>query len=290
MKKSLVLSTATLFAFTASESLADYASTILSDNPVAYYRLNEAAASPTASDLATPLGANDGALEGGTVTLGIAGLINEAGNTAGNFGPGNGRFITAAFDKIGTGFSVEFWINISAMPTSCCSPLVSDGDGADGDGFFLMNYLIGPGQGTIGDIRPHYSRVNNPLSSNPGDSNQALAIGQTYHVVTTWDGSPASPATNNAQIYINGVLDRSLTTTKNFDPANENNLLFLGRDNRTGYGGAAFVLDEVALYDFALTATDASEHYQAGLVPEPSSIALLAAAAGSTLLARRRRR
>lgn len=276
----------------ATPALAQYSTQVLADNPVAYYRLNEAAGSTSATDLAPPAGANNAAQEGGTVAFGVPSLINEPGSTAARFSDsaavGNGRLIAPAFDKIGTGFTVEYWIRPTAMPTNCCSPLVSDGDGADGDGFFMMNYIIGPGQGTTGDIRPHYSRVNSPLSSAPNDSTLALVNGQTYHVVTTWDASAGSPATNNANIYINGVLDSSFTVTKNFDPANENNPLFLGRDNRAGYAGADFVLDEVALYDYALSAARVTAHYQVGVVPEPAAVSLLGLGALG-LLARRRR-
>jgi hypothetical protein len=264
---------ATTMGFSA-ESKADYATTILADNPVAYYHLGES----SGSALDSSGGAHDAALDGGTVVRDSPSIVPTTNDGSATFGgANNGRFVAPGFDKIDTGYSVEYWIRVDTMPTagSCCAPLVGDGEGSGT--FFLMNYLLGSGQGTTGDIRPHYSFANSPVSLN---SNTALQTGNIYHVVTTWD---STSAVNNGKIYINGVLDKQGSVTDNI--ANDALKLFLGRDDREGYNSALFTLDEVALYDHALTGSQVAAHFAAG-IPEPATLGLLSL--GALALVRRR--
>ena len=267
-----VVVAATTLGFSA-ESKADYAATILSDNPVAYYHLGEA----SGSALDSSGGAHDAALDGGTVVRDSASIVSGTNDGSATFGgANNGRFIAPGFDKIGTGYSVEFWIRIDNLPGGCCAPLV--GDGENGGTFFLMNYLIGPAQGATGDIRQHFGFANSPVAS---DSNTALSVGGVFHVVTTWD---STSNVNNGKIYINGVLDKQVSVTDNI--ANDALKLFLGRDDREGYNGALFTLDEVALYDHALSGSQVAAHFAAA-IPEPASLGLLSL--GGLSLIRRRR-
>ena len=152
--------------------------------------------------------------------------------------------------KIGQdGYSVEYWVRVLTMPNSV-NNLV--GDGEDSDDFFMMTYLF-----PDGDIRGHYGSGE----SNMG-SKSMLVEGQTYHVVSTW--SPLA-AGNNAVIYINGVADISETRTRNPNAAAGvfNNNLYIGQDDRE-INSASFVIDEVALYDYALSPSRVAAHYAIG--------------------------
>ncbi|HEX5176551.1 MAG TPA: lamin tail domain-containing protein, partial [Chthoniobacteraceae bacterium] len=167
------------------------------------------------------------------------------------------------FEKIGVGgYSVEYWLRMDETPTASGSNLVGDGE-ADAD-FFLMNYIGGPMIGQTNKIRPHFSFANSPVFT---ASNGTLAVGEVYHVVTTWD--TATPS-GNAKIYINGVLDNSATVTRNVPAPGGTgaNQVFLGYDNREPASGA-FTLDEVAIYAAPLSAARVQAHYAAGSAPGP---------------------
>src|SRR6185436_3626975 len=121
---------------------------------------------------------------------------------------GTERITVNGFEKIGAaGYTVEFWVRPTALPTGCCQNLVGDGEAA-GD-YFMMNYILGPQQGLVGAIRPHYGPGNSPVSLTGGT---ALQVNNTYHIVTTWDTGIAA---NNAIIYINGVVSSVGTITRN---------------------------------------------------------------------------
>lgn len=231
-------------------ALADYPAEVLADNPVAYWRLDDA----DGTTIADSSGNNrDGAVDGfeGSITFGEPGLLpTEAGNGSITLA-GLDRIIVPGFDKIGPdGYTVEYWIHLEQLPGGFLNLV---GDGTGGGEFFMMNYT-----NAGGIIRPHYSFANTPVSlDTPGGT---LVPGMTAHVVTTWD---ATSSTNNGRIYVNGALLTETNVTQNQDPANESNAVYIGRDDRENRA-ANFKIDEVALYDFPLSEARVAAHYAAG--------------------------
>ena len=230
-----------------------YTDAVMTNNPVAYWRLGDA--TTTIVD-ATVNGRN------GTATAGV--LLNQPSLIASD--PGNGairvsgseRITTGSFEKIGAaGYTVEYWVKVNALPAGCCQNLVGDGEAA-GD-YYMMNYILGPAQGLTGAIRPHFGPGNSPVSM---DSSTALQVNGTYHIVTTWDTSVAA---NNAVIYINGVANRTGTISRNVPAAGTTgfNKVYIGKDDRDTTDGNN-TIDEVAIYNYPLGAGDVATHYAAG--------------------------
>ena len=220
----------------------DYASLVIADQPLAYWRLGEAAG-PSALDLTG--NGHHGVADAG-VAFGETSLVPGETDTAVRTS-GNDRITVPGFEKFGggsTGYSIEYWITPNSLPTVFSSIV---GDGESGGDFYFMNYLSNTGR-----IRPHYSFANAPVST---DSNAQLLAGQTYHVVTTWDST-----TGEANIYIDGSLDKSITTTTNV-PSNTDNPVYIGKDNREP--GGDFTLDDVAIYNRPLSLAEVQEHYAA---------------------------
>ena len=199
------------------------------------------AAGPAVGD-ATPHGRNGTADAG--VAFGQASLLpGQPANTAVRTS-GNDRITVAGFEKLpaaADGYSVEYWVKVNADPGGYRNIV---GDGESGGDFYFMNYLTPDRR-----IRPHYSFAIVPPAT---DSNAQLTVGQTYYVVTTWDR-----LSGEARIYINGVLDKSITTSVAPPPSNTNNPIYLGRDNRET--GGDFTLDEVAFYGRPLSAAEVAQ-------------------------------
>ena len=256
---------ASLLAFTATISigdvLADYADTVLADRPIAYWRMDDAGGSQITDSSGN---GHHGEVDGneGSITFGADGLVPSETDNGSIQLAGFDRIIVPGFEKIGEfGYSAEYWVRVTAYPDACCDNLVGDGESA-GD-FFMMNYLLGPGQGDDGAIRPHFSFGNSPVSLSTATPD-VLELDTVYHVVTTWDAT--NPDNNNGKIYINGAEVLSGNVSSNVPPPGDtgDNAIYIGRDDREDRP-SNFDIDEVALYDRPLTAVQVQAHYQAGL-------------------------
>lgn len=245
-----------LLSCAASSHAAVYSNTVLADSPVAYWRLDQASAANTATNLGSLGAAANGTYTGGS-TLGAASLIrSEAGNTAYSV-IGANRMTTPGVEKFagGTGYTAEYWVKLNTTPGNCCYSVLSDGE-SDGD-FFFMNYILGPAQGTPGAVRPHFGLTGNAVSIN---SASPLVAGQTAHVITTWD-----KGTGVGSIYINGkLINSAVVGTNGPAAATSNNPFFLGVDNRSGVDGSNMVVDDTSFYNKALTLSQVQTHYTKG--------------------------
>jgi hypothetical protein len=226
-----------------------YAAAVTADGPLGWWRMDE---SGTVMNDASGNGRNGTATTG--VVRGSDALVADGAGSRAITLSGANRVTVPGFEKIGAaGYSVEYWVKVMTPPSGFLN-LVGDGDGVD---FFLMNYLT-PGMA----VRPHYGFGNTPVSL---DSVGTLSAGQVYHVVTTWGTAAAA---GNAVIYVNGVADVSGTVTRNLPAAGTtgNNMVFIGYDNREPASGVV-VMDEVALYNYPLSAARVAAHYRAGARP-----------------------
>ena len=89
------------------------------------------------------------------------------------------------------------------------------------------------------------------------ESSETITLGNTYHVVATFDGSLV-------KVYLNGGLSNSGSQSAVFDSSEK---LMLGANNNTGSPGSFFDgwIDEVAFYDgVALSASEVSSLYNSG--------------------------
>ncbi len=156
-----------------------------------------------------------------------------------------------------TGRTLEFWFTLQSLPNGLAS-LVSDGESALDAG--TMVYLTQDGH-----IR-FYVRTTNAadFGINAIDSSRQLDVGEAVHVVASWD-----QPTGDMQLYLNGVRD-AVSVVSGVVPTsgtarNTNNPVFVGLDRRNS-SIASGLIDEVAIYNYALPSDRVAVHHGVGQV------------------------
>jgi len=200
---------------------------------LAYWRLDEG--SGTTADDSSGNG-RDGTYTNG-VTLGSTGALAGDSDTAASF-DGSNDSVQVADDsalRLDGSFTIEFWARQLSFVNSLPGILYK-GQGtphgfeiwADSSGelwFRRHNRIVGSGSGAL--------------------------TGSFRHFVVTYDGT-------NARWYVDGALNA--TAAVNLPPNNDSTDLEIGKADDYGQN----VIDEVAIYDTALSATRIAAHYTAG--------------------------
>jgi hypothetical protein len=219
--------------------VSSYQQTVVADAPAGYWRLNETSGT---SAVKTAGAANNGTYT--NVTLGVAGLLAGAGNTAASFSGTNSRVQIANNTAIRptAAVSLEAWIKPTTIAASGFASVVSKAES------YSLQFNAGRLEFTIiqGSTR---RRLQAPAGS--------VVAGGTYHVVGVYNGSTQT-------LYVNGVQVAQAALTGAIGA--NNNALYIGSWN----GSSEFfrgTIDEVAVYTTALTATQVSNHWIAGSTP-----------------------
>jgi acid phosphatase type 7 len=225
-----------LVSLPSAEAAPTYAASVAADSPLSYWRLGEAPGTTTAADAS---GHGYAGTYSASVTRGAAGAIVGDANTAAAFDGSSGQVTVpdAAGLRLNGSFTIELWGRMTSFANSWPGLLVK-GSAGTSDGYLLW-YTA---DGTV-----HFKRNGNDFTTKAG----ALTTGGFSHLVVTYNGSTVS-------WYVNGVLHRSASVTY---PANGGTApLRLGMGDQYG----AHVVDEVAMYSTALSATRIQSHYTEG--------------------------
>lgn len=248
------MDTIDLAACSASTGTASpYATAVLADDPVGYWRLGETCGTVAADARGTNPGTYAGAPE-----LGAPGLLADEPGSTGVALDGKGQWVRVAaspsLDLRGQ-FTLEAWVRPGALPPAGRSASIVSKPGAyalEFDGSRLGLTLV------RGSIR---YRVRAPGG--------AVRAGEAYHVVGTFDGRVA-------RLYLNGRLVASAPAQA---PGASSSSLYFGAwgDGLTLLAGT---LDEVAVYAKALDPAQVAAHHAAATPPPalaaPSNLRALA--------------
>ena len=236
-------SAATVITSTAPSA---YALAVLADNPTAFWRLGEGGT--TAFDWKA---FNDATASTG-VAGAAAGAINGDSNPASTFdGTSAGVVVSKSTMPTTPSFSVEAWVNTSSTSGG---KIVGYGNAATGDSGSYDRHVYMDNAGRI--IWGVYPGGVRSLSSGPGYND-----GQFHHIVASLD------ATNGTELWVDGKRVAR-------DPGTTSAQAYLGYwriggDNLGGWPNKPTsnylqgTIDDVAIYDAALSKTTVLAHYVA---------------------------
>jgi hypothetical protein len=210
---------------------------------------------PTAFD---SFGANNGTYSG-SLTLGVTGLLPLDSDTAASFSGGTVTIPYSSTINPAGPFTLELWDKIGSTSGAQYVLALQDRTTGSRKGYAIQhNNFSGGWDFSFGSTAVGgYSTISSPT---------AVAVGQTYHVVATYDGT-------NANLYVNGVLVNSTAAVYQGAGAGNVNLTIGTRNGNSPVGGD--VIDEVAVYPGALTPNQVAYHYGYGLYGTSSAPLIL---------------
>lgn len=216
-------------------------STILANEPLAYWRLGEG------GKIATVAVSETGSKFDGTYQLGSeighpGALVGDA-NTAARFDGKGGRVVVgneSLFDTIGSALTVEAWIKVNAFDRTWNTII------AKGDSSWRLQR-----NGNTDTLGFDTDGLNPPYLV----GNRSVNDGQWHHVVASYDGRVKT-------LWIDGELDAWTPATGSI--AQNDFPVVLGENAQSTGRFWNGWLDEVAVYDRALTPSDLLAHRQAG--------------------------
>lgn len=220
-----------------------YRQTVLQDGPIAYWRLGELSGTSIVDQQALASGTI-----GGSYTLGRAGAIAASNSASINFFGGGGSVSlpnVAALNLNASDCSFEAWIQTTL------ASLAHIVGGYTTPSNFGYGFAVGAlGTGHVS----YWSGGNN--GGNWYESASAVNDGTWKHVVVTVTASTTT-------IFINGAQDTS--KSDDLRPTNYAGTRTLAsRSDGLSYVWAGS-LQDVAIYNFALSAARVKAHYQAGI-------------------------
>jgi hypothetical protein len=259
-----------LALFLGQAQAADYPTTVLNDNPVVYYRMEDANGSSMITDSSTnnyPGYVTYATQADGITTypqLGVAGVDTHSALFATSTGisqghidvPVAGTLInpTLADGQTGAPFTAELWVQATTGSTANFEVPLDDSqdfsqpppyNNSAGWNFYQTQ---GPGSTWAYSVRPNPGFV--------GYGTAAVVLGQWAHLVLSYDGT-------NASFYVNGTLSRKDPIAQYLANTGHNDME-IGEGPATGFAPFDGYIDEVAIYNYPLSAAQVANHYAIG--------------------------
>jgi hypothetical protein len=262
----------------------NYAQVVLADNPVAYWRLDEPLSASVANDYA---GGHNAYYYNATNNL--PGFSPAFADTAAGFGMNGVTNYSVAVEDIGSGnpridfsgqganvaFSIEAWVQAAATQPNVGAGFVALGTGSGGEQFCLDN-------GNGGLFRFFMRTAGNAAAPNANTGVTAKPDGLWHHLVAVCNETNGTLA-----LFVDGALQGTGTVTPGSGLLAPTYLpVSIGARSRdaadTSYTQQPLntTMDEVALYNYALSADQIAAHYAAGhepptIVKQPASSAVV---------------
>lgn len=236
------------FKMLARTELRGYQATVLRDAPVAYYRMGDGGSTMFDSSGHD----RDGTYFGGHS---VASTLVAGGDSA-RFFDGVDAYAQANISGIpfqtidAQPVTLECWVNIPSGFDSGYIAHLAGGDVTTTAGSYIQIF----GNGSLITVTANTASVNSVIAT-PGN-----AVDTDHHIVAVWSGSALT-------VWIDGVSYTAAVTGAGSGGKPEANSLHVGGLVATPVGvlvGIEATIDEVAVYDYALTAAQVARHYLSG--------------------------
>lgn len=239
-----------------------YLSTVLADSPVSYWRLGEASAT-TATDVQ---GVNNGSYQNSSgISFAQTGATVDADTSVLLVTAGNGYVLLKSGTILATltNASMEIWVKITSVPSQY--PAIYAERAASGNDVWRLLLMA---SGEAGNVA---GRLAFQHTDDAGTADTFICTGGTVVANNAWHHVVVTKSGTTLRIYVDGTLEAGspFTITGNDTMTNS------GLETRVGADAAdptvflaslvdAYV-DEVAVYNTALSAPTVAAHYNAGL-------------------------
>lgn len=252
-----------LFALLPASAQTSYESIVLADKPSAYWRMGDAPGSAVATDAAR----NHPASVHGSVSFGQGGVLSD--NTAVGMN-GAGFFSTTLLQLRAVQYSLEAWVNTFAT----AAPILQDRGYAEVSNHHPLSITMSVGWLNSFDGKLHCG-VDGQEVYLAGATQSVVNDGEWHHVVCVFKGAAGQAVTpQQFSIYVDGqpqTLDYT-TIGAAVAPVSGNSGTTIGihpiwQETSDGFSAYVGILDEVAVYRYALTAGQVLSHYEAATCP-----------------------
>ena len=238
----------------AAPSPVSYAQKVLALSPLRYYRTDE-----NSGTVAHDLGASgqNGTISGGVSATG--GLVG-ADRDGGMLFDGSSGYISLPATGLPSGasaVSLECWFKIASIP-STFPMLLSLGNRTAGQQFDI--YIDASGN--------LWCEILSVATAGGG----SISLNTPHHAVATYDGT-------TLKLYLDGVL---LSTTATGTASVTYGAAAIGAQASPLGGYFPGIIDEAAIYGYALSASQVSAHYNAGTTPAVQTVTLSETAGNAT--------
>lgn len=234
-------------------TVSRYQEEVLADRPLAYYRFDDAPGTVAKDSSGN---AKDGVFVGSGIVFGVAGATRDVPNRAVRFGASGSKGYMRVGDEFKfpgkAPYTIEAWL--AWVPTATFSAVCTRLDRGDADPFAGYILQITPtGQAQFLRVEPGFPAT--AMQTPPAFTGTFFT-----HVVVTYDSQDAA-------FYLNG--SKVMTIRSAFSTTGAQAPFLVAADSELDGNAFVGMIDELAIYDGALSPTRISAHYRVGTGQTP---------------------
>jgi concanavalin A-like lectin/glucanase superfamily protein len=235
-----------------ADAALTYPAVVLADAPLSYWRFGESSGTVAVDERSATNGTYHG-----TVTLGAAGAIVGDSNTAATFDGATAYVDMGAAFAFGgiSSMSYEAWVKPDAGDAAARRFMSKETNDGAREGFLMGYSGITPADG--GPVMTGVLSWERWGAGGTDSTGAIVTVGSYQHVVVTYDGA-------NMAVYLNGAPVGSTASTRSIKSLTNHFRVATYSDVAAAADCFGGTIDEVAIYDHALSAASVALHYHVG--------------------------